>query len=182
MLGFQPPALLPLAVTALFIGLCMASDLRTRRIPNVLTLPVIALGLALGTFMHGLAGFGASLGGAALATALLLGPFALGGVGGGDVKMMAGVGSLVGPQALLASLMAGILLGGLFGVWALWRRGRLAERLLAIVTMCHSAALTRSMDPLRAPAADANAVTLPYSVPLGLGTALALWLRGGVGA
>jgi prepilin peptidase CpaA len=182
MSGAASSSIVPFAVTALFIGSCMASDLRTRRIPYLLTLPVIALGLALGTFMDGLAGFGTALGGAALATALLIGPFALGGIGGGDVKMMAAVGTLVGPQALLASLGTGVLLGGVFGAWALWRRGRLAERLLAIVTLCHSAVLTRSADPLRAPAADAGAVTLPYSVPLGLGTALALWLRAGGGA
>jgi prepilin peptidase CpaA len=158
------------------------SDLATRRIPNVLTLSGMGAGLVLGGAMYGPAGFAASSGGMFLAIALLIVPFALGGIGGGDVKMMAAVGSLTGPRALLASLLAGMVLGGLVAVGVLWRRGRLAEKLHAVGAMMRSALLTRSLDPLRAPAPSESTVTLPYSVPLGLGTALALSFQWTLGA
>jgi prepilin peptidase CpaA len=168
---------LTLATTGLFLTACVVSDLRTRRIPNTLTLSGMALGLFLGGATQGFPGLAASAGGMLLAMTLLVPPFALGGIGGGDVKMMAAVGSLVGTPALLASLLAGMILGGLVAVGVLWRRGRLREKLQAVGAMTRSALLTRSLDPLRAPAPTPDAVTLPYSVPLGLGTALALSVR-----
>jgi prepilin peptidase CpaA len=157
-----------------FLTFCVMSDLATRRIPNALTLSGMGAGLLLGGISAGPAGLAASAGGMLLAIALLIMPFALGGIGGGDVKMMAAVGSLTGPRALLACLLVGMILGGLVAVGVLWRRGRLTEKLHAVGAMMRSALLMRSLVPLRAPAQSENTVTLPYSVPLGLGTALAL--------
>lgn len=161
---------------------CLMTDLATRRIPNAITVLGMGVGLLLATFTHGLAGCAASAGGLLLATALLIVPFALGGIGGGDVKMMAAVGALVGPRALLASLLAGMILGGLVAVGVLWRRGRLGEKWHVIGAMLRSALLTWSLDPLRAPAPGQHTVALPYSVPLALGTALALSLQSTLGA
>jgi prepilin peptidase CpaA len=171
------PATPTVALTMLFISLCIVTDLRSRRIPNALTLPGIGVGLTVSAAAHGASGLGMSGLGALLALALLVGPFALGGIGGGDVKMMAAVGSLVGPSALLASLAAGLILGGLVAVGVLWRRGRLAEKLGALGAMLHAAALMRSLAPLHAGAPDQATVALPYSLPLGLGTAIALAMR-----
>src|SRR5262245_58808805 len=139
-------------------------------------------GLALATATHGVAGFTASASGLLLAIGLLIVPFALGGIGGGDVKMMAAVGALVGPEALLASLLAGMILGGLVAVGVLWRRGRLGEKWHAIGAMLRSAFLTWSLEPLRAPAPGEDTVALPYSVPLALGTIFALSLHCTLGA
>lgn len=166
----------------LFVTLCVMSDVGTRRIPNALTLSGMGIGLTLGAFSSGITGGLVSLGGLALALAILIVPFALGGIGGGDVKMMAAVGALVGPKVLLASLLVGMLLGGLVAAGVLWRRGRLREKLHATGAMVRSALLTRSWDPLRAPASSEDAVTLPYSVPLGLGTAFALSFQSAMGA
>jgi prepilin peptidase CpaA len=158
------------------------TDLTTRRIPNAITVSAMGTGLALAAFTHGLGGCAASAAGLLLAIALLIVPFALGGIGGGDVKMMAAVGALVGPRALLASLLAGMILGGLVAVGVLWRRGLLGEKWHAIGAMLRSALLTWSVDPLRAPAPGEGTVALPYSVPLALGTALALSLQCTLGA
>ncbi len=48
--------------------------------------------------------------------------------------------------------------------------GRLGEKLWAIGAMVTASVVTRSVTPLKLSAADRNAVSLPYSVPLGLGT------------
>ena len=162
------------SVIGIFLALCLISDVTTRRIPNVLTVSGMILGITINAATSGFSGLTAATGGLLLAVALLTIPFALGGIGGGDVKMMAAVGALVGPNALLASLLAGMLLGGLVAAGVLWRRGRLAEKLQLIGAMFRSALLTRSLDPLRAPEPTRETVALPYSVPLGLGTALAL--------
>jgi len=96
-------------------------------------------------------------------------PFALGGIGGGDVKMMGAIGALLGPRFAVASLAVGMVLGGVVMVVHLARCGRLREKLARTRTMLVDAASAHSVDPLRVTATAPDAVALPYSVPLGLG-------------
>jgi prepilin peptidase CpaA len=157
-------------VASAFVGGCMVSDVRTRRIPNAFTGPAILAGLALNAWTGGWSGFEASLGGLAIAIVLLLGPFALGGIGGGDVKMMGAIGALLGPQLVLRALVAGLALGGVVAVVHLARHAQLGQKLANIGRMLANAILSRSFEPLRLPTTGPTAVLLPYSVPLGVGT------------
>src|SRR2546427_9942072 len=75
-----------------FVALCMASDLRTRRIPNAITGPAMLAGAAFNVLYGGRAGLLASLGGLTLGAAILLPPFAAGGLGGGAVQERGGGG------------------------------------------------------------------------------------------
>ena len=161
-----------------FIVACCVVDARTRRIPNVLSGSAMLAGIALNASYFGLSGVGLSLGGLLAAAAILLPSFAVGGIGAGDVKMMGAIGALLGPQLALAGLGLGMIFGGLIMLVHLARRGRLQEKLWSTWAMLASAALARSIEPLRAPAADPNAVALPYSVPLGLGTVVVLVFLG----
>src|SRR6059058_4256643 len=164
----------PLFATVLaFVTLCMVSDLRTRRIPNAITGPAILAGAALNVLYGGHAGLFASLTGLGMGIGVLLAPFVAGGIGGGDVKMMGAVGALLGPHRTLVSLAAGLVLGGLVMVVHLARQGRLREKLLATAVMIGGAA-EGSLEPLTLSADAPGAVSLPYSVPLGLGTLAAL--------
>jgi prepilin peptidase CpaA len=162
------------AVAVLFVVACCVVDTRTRRIPNVLSAGAMLAGIGLNAAYFGMSGLGASLGGLLAATAILLPTFAVGGIGAGDVKMMGGVGALLGTQLALAGLGLGMIFGGVIMLVHLARRGRLQEKLGSTWAMVASAALARSVEPLRAPAADPNAVALPYSVPLGMGTLVVL--------
>src|SRR5438132_1059179 len=71
-------------------------DLRTRRIPNALTFGAALLGLVFHAVIGGVSGFGSSLGGLATGLAIFFPIFALGGLGGGDVKLLACIGAWVG--------------------------------------------------------------------------------------
>ena len=159
-----------LATTLLFVTVCVLSDIRTRRIPNMLTGPAMLSGFALNLGLFGWSGAQASLYGFALAVLILIAPFAAGGVGGGDVKMMAAVGAFLGPHLLLLSLMIGIVLGGIFAVMHLTRIARLREKLMDLWRMFANALLSMSFEPLRVSTTAPGAVVLPYSLPLGLGT------------
>jgi prepilin peptidase CpaA len=108
-----------MAITALLpyvplLGLLVwaaATDLRDRRIPNWLTLGLVVSGL-LRAGLFGPSGALSSAGWGLLAGASV--PFlllALDAVGGGDVKLLAGVGAWVGPGAVLAILMVEAVLG-----------------------------------------------------------------------
>src|SRR5881409_3377234 len=167
----------PLFATVLvFVTLCMASDLRTRRIPNAITGPAILAGAALNVLYGGRAGFTASLAGLGMGIGVLLAPFAAGGIGGGDVKMMGAVGALLGPHRTVVGLATGLVLGGLVMTVHLARQGRLREKLAAIAVMIGGVAVSGSVEPLKLSADAPGAVSLPYSVPLGLGAVTALVL------
>ena len=169
----------PIAVTAVaFIGVCIAADVRTRRIPNLLTGPALVAGAAMNSMYGGYQGLTNSALGLLAPVAILFVPFALGGIGGGDVKMMGALGAFVGPRLALSGLALGMILGGAIMIVHLCRIGRLGEKLGRTMAMFTMAARTGSIAPLRPPGNDPTAVTLPYSVPLGIGTIAVLAASG----
>ena len=106
---------------AILLTLAAAYDLRAHRIPN----PLVLTGLGLGLAGHGWRGGGPGLlwssEGIAVACFLLL-PYALGGLGAGDVKLLGAVGALMGPIFLLWTLLGTVLAGGLLALlWAMTR-------------------------------------------------------------
>jgi prepilin peptidase CpaA len=90
-------------------------DWRTRRIPNWLTVPGLCLGIAANAAFGGWHGVARSLEGAGLAMALLLPFVLLRALGAGDWKLMAAVGSFLGPKAFLAVLVVSIFVAGAMG-------------------------------------------------------------------
>ncbi len=152
--------------------------MRTRRIPNLLTGAGLLAGLFVNTLYFGTSGLIASLAGFAFAIAALLVPFAFGGIGGGDVKMMGAVGAILGPRLALAGLVVGMLVGGAIMIMYLGMRGRLREKMASTGAMVAAAAATQSVAPLFVSASEPGAVTLPYSVPLALGTVAVLAFDG----
>ena len=105
--------LLPLV---LLLGLSCISDLRDRRIPNVLPIGAMLLGITLHGLLAGLQGtlFSAS---GLLAGLLVMLPFwLLKGLGAGDVKPMGAIGSLLGPGAVLWAGLYSLAAGGIVAV------------------------------------------------------------------
>ena len=72
-------------------------DLRTRRIPQVLTLGGAIAGFAFHAATGGWQGGLGSLAGWFIGIAIFLAPFALGGLGAGDVKLLGALGAWLGP-------------------------------------------------------------------------------------
>ena len=76
-------------------------DLRTRRIPNLLTFGAATAGLGLQIWTSGTDGLVSGGSGWLLGVALFLPMFLLRGMGAGDVKLLAAVGSFLGPVGVL---------------------------------------------------------------------------------
>lgn len=106
---------------ALLLGVLLAGgwDLARRRMPNWLTFGLMGLGLGMGFIAGGSAGLAVSLQGLLLGGALLFIPFLLGGMGAGDVKLLAAIGALKGPFFVLWAFLYGALAGGVLAVGAL---------------------------------------------------------------
>jgi len=103
------------AVVAAALGvIAVVEDLRRRQVPNWLTAAGVAGGVVCAAG-GGWRGVGMAVAGAA-AGFLLLVPFHwLGAMGGGDVKLMAAYGALLGPAGIL---LAAVFAGVIGGVWA----------------------------------------------------------------
>lgn len=105
-----------------FIVLAVATftDLRSRRIPNWLVLPFMLAGFAVPVWMHGWHGFWQSLEGFALG-ALVYGMLSwIGGMGMGDVKLVAAIGAWIGPQQLILAMLLIAMAGGVMALgWAI---------------------------------------------------------------
>ena len=168
-----PPAVIAAVVG--FVPLCMLSDLRSRRIPNALSLTGIVAGLALNLYYFGVAGLAASVAGLVLAVSVLIVPFAVGGIGGGDVKMMGALGALLGPRLVAIGLIVGLLLGGVSAAGSAARHGMLRSIIVDLTHRTRAALELGSAAPLRMSAGDGSGITLRYSVPLGLGVLVALF-------
>src|SRR5262249_58939178 len=115
-------ALYGLLVVAL--GWAVVTDLRARRISNRLTYTTAGLGLAIHAAAGGWGGLSWSAVGLLAGLAAFLLPFLLGGMGGGDVKLMAAIGALQGPQFVLLTAVYAGLAGGVLAVGHLLRRRR----------------------------------------------------------
>jgi len=100
-------------------------DLRTRRIPNWLSVPFLLCGLIVPAIAGGWARLGTSFAGFGLALLLFGLPCFLRGMGMGDLKLAAGVGAWIGPgQFWLAFIMTAIV-GGIVAVaYAVRHRSR----------------------------------------------------------
>src|SRR3712207_9290397 len=84
-------------------------DVRSRRIPNWLTASLVLAGIALNVWRAGLLGVALAAAGVALGLAVLLPVYMLRGIGAGDVKLLAGLGAVLGPQTLVSVAVYGAL-------------------------------------------------------------------------
>jgi len=117
---------LPLATLLIVVGFAAwiaVIDWRHFRIPNALTLPFAIAGLAINVYSFGLPGIATSLGGLAVGFLLLLIPYLMGGFGGGDVKLLAAIGSWVGAGPIIQIfLVSAVMLGVVSAIMILSNR------------------------------------------------------------
>ena len=146
---------LPNALTLTLLTFATASDLRSRRIPNRLTVSVALLGIALQIALSGWSGAQQATLGWLVGFAILAIPCLLGWMGGGDVKLLAAVGALQGPALALSAGLYGTMFGGLLSLAVLLRQ---------------RATRATASGPIRR-------TTLPYGPALAIGTLVAIIVK-----
>lgn len=100
----------------LVLILAVYFDMTEKRIPNAITFPVIIWGFISSSLYSGLAGFQFSLMGFLCGFAVFFVPFTFRIMGGGDVKLMAAIGTLLGWRMVLFILLYTALAGGIIAV------------------------------------------------------------------
>lgn len=166
--------LLTIAIAVALVTVCMVTDLRSRRIPNVLTLPAAGIGLILGLVLGGWKGLLLSSCGLAAGFILMIIPYAVGGMGAGDVKLMAAVGALLGVWSVLQIFLYTALIGGAIAIVnALWH-GTLRKALGNIWQWTKALALQR-LGGLRGGLTQTELAQTAGVIPYGVAIALGLY-------
>jgi prepilin peptidase CpaA len=158
------------------LGVAAATDLRSRRIPNSLTLALASAGLLQAVLLPARAG-GIGLGGSAAGLALgLLVPFvffAINALGAGDVKLLAAVGAWVGPHPILIIMLVAAIIGGVLAIV----QGLMQRRLALVVGNTALLAMNllnvRRFGIAKVTAMNSEPPTLKHAMPYGVAIALA---------
>ena len=154
-------------------------DARERRIPNWLTLTVPLVALAAHVFLRGMPGAFWCISGFVLGGAVYCAPYLLGWMGGGDVKLMAAAGSILGPQLWLVLFFWSALCGGAIAVATIVVKGRVGQSLRSIGQIVYDALRLRS-PRVAHPPLDIHspaAITTPHGVAIAAATVILL-IRG----
>jgi len=164
------------------VGLTIASiacvtDLRTRRIPNVLTFGAALAGLLYQFVNGGIDGLGNGALGWLVGALIFVLPFALGGLGGGDVKLLAALGAWLGPENVLwLSLYTGVA-GGVMALAVSAIYGYLGTAIQNIkLLLCHwSVAGIEAVPAITLE--HSGGPKLAYAFPILMGLVATIWLR-----
>jgi prepilin peptidase CpaA len=166
------------AIVALSVGvIACITDVRRRRIPNVLTFGAAALALVFHGMIGGLSGLQTAAFGWLAGLALFLPFFLLGGMGGGDVKLLAALGAWLGPgDAVWLAIYASIA-GGVLAVVVAVARGYLSTALRNLRGLLSYWSVVGPRPMAALTLEHGNAPRLAFAVPMLVGTMVTIWLR-----
>jgi prepilin peptidase CpaA len=152
------------------------TDVARGKVYNWCTYPAVFVGLV----VHGLIGYqtgnwlglGSGLLGLAIGAGLFLLPYRFGLVGGGDVKLMATVGALQGPDFVVLSAFLSAVVGAIFGLSVLIWKGRFREGMRNLGST--------ALKPWKLKEKAVDDTRLPYGLAIALGTFWAWFVKVGV--
>ncbi len=173
MQGIEPElGFLLLAVVC--AGVATIFDFRSRRIPNWLTGSTALGALLLHAALGGPNDLGSALLGAALGFGATLLFFLMGGMGAGDVKLMAAVGAVLGFSAMIPALLASAIFGALCGIAVALARGRLREVAANAFRLAEHHRTEGLVPHPEINVQSENGLRLPFALPIALGCLAAL--------
>ena len=150
------------------------TDLKYQKIYNVILFPVALLALGYYTGLEGLEGILFACKGAALGLILFSPPYLLGGMGAGDVKLLAVVGVCKGAEFVFYSFIFTTLVGGVISLIILAIQGRVMLTLRQVGHALKTAVCSR-LTVWSLPKPDEQGQTgFPYGVAIALGSLMAL--------
>jgi prepilin peptidase CpaA len=165
------------AMTLTIALVACVTDIRSRRIPNVLTFGAAVAGLLFHLATGGRdAGFDSAMGYLA-GTAIFLPFFLLGGMGAGDIKLLAALGAWIGPHDVLWLAAYTSITGGVFAVGLGLMRGYLRTALRNVLNLVQFWWLTGFRPHPEVTLERGAGPRLAYAIPIFIGTAVTLWVR-----
>lgn len=173
-MNYSPITFWCAVTTVLVVGMAMLTDLRSRRIPNLITFPALGVALVLRTILQGWTGMGLALGGMFAAPFLLLLMHGGKGIGMGDLKLAAAIGALLGPVLGVVAVFLSAIAGGIMAVAMMLRPGGQLNQLLGVFLIGLPFLGKRKGKDLSAKMDTPAPSTLPYGVAIGFGSLMTL--------
>ena len=166
-----------IATGVLFIPLAFSityMDVRYRRIPNRLVLITLLSGIAINAFFGAWQGLFASLAGLVIAFGLMFLFHLFGTMGAGDVKLFAAIGAVVGSSLVLPTFLIVALTGGVLAVCKMIYARRAVTTMLGVGQFFVGLLPGQRVPRISVP--DDPSYTLPYAVPICLGSVVSFFL------
>ena len=153
-------------------------DVKSRRVPNLLTGPAILLGLMLHFSLGGWRELASAAAAGLICGLIFLVFYLAGGMGAGDVKLITAVGCLCGLHNIVFLLALTGIAGGVMAVSLALVRGQLAQtfrNVIALISHHRSEGLTPHPE---INVLNTNTLRLPYALAISAGCAFTLYLQG----
>ncbi|WEG13578.1 prepilin peptidase [Pullulanibacillus sp. KACC 23026] len=155
------------------LGISVYTDLKSRKIYNKVILPALLAALAVNSMIGGWRGFDHSLLGLLVGFSILLIPYFMGGIGAGDVKLLAAVGAIKGTIFVIQASIFMALIGGVIGLCLLLFKKGVIKNLISFLLSRRAGVKT----PLFL---DKTKKWFPYGVAIAGGAVLGLIMHGSV--
>lgn len=142
------------------------------KVPNWITLPMILAAWLTSLCLYGWAGLGYSLLGTAVGLGLLMPAYAIGGMGAGDVKLLAGVGAWVGVSTTIWAFAVSAIAGAAIAVGMVLFRRQWRHHQGQFLAILNEIMVIRNPEVLAANAAERKPqmMLLPYGIPIAIGS------------
>ncbi|GHH97575.1 A24 family peptidase [Neobacillus kokaensis] len=157
-----------IAILLVVLFFSLYTDIKSRKILNIVTLPTILIGLIYHISTTGFEGFLLSGKGFLVGLGLLLIPYLLEGMGAGDVKLMAAIGSLMGASFVFHSFIYTALIGGVIAILLIIKQRGFIN---LIKSFFYSIIFMRgNLGSILNPKDEHSSISFPYGVAIVLGT------------
>jgi prepilin peptidase CpaA len=162
----------PVWVVTLLLVVGAVIDGWKLKVPNWLTFPMVIGGWVYSTAAFGWPGLWWSLTGTLVGLALLRPAYAIGGMGAGDVKLLAGVGAWVHGTVTFYAFCVSALVGGLIAVCMVVYRRKWSHHRNQFAGIMNEILTIRDPGQLAAIAAERkpSMMLLPYGIPIAIGS------------
>ena len=145
-------------------------DARSRRIPNRLTFTAIATGFAVRAAVGGWLGLESAIWGALAAGGVFFLLFVVGGMGGGDVKLMAAVGAWAGMNQVVPILLAAALAGGVLAIVYMIADGNVSRTLRNSIVLLHHHLTFGLVPHPQINVQESGTTRVPFGIAIAMGT------------
>ncbi|MCX7394287.1 MAG: A24 family peptidase [Planctomycetales bacterium] len=147
-------------------------DGRQLKVPNWITFPMVLSGLFYHAVSYGWAGAIDGLNGILWGLLCLLPLYAIGGMGAGDVKLMAGIGAWLGATTTCGAFAVTVVVGALMAIVMIGFSGRVSHHFRQFIHIAHEIMTIRNPETLFAIAKDRKPTMflLPYGIPICIGS------------
>ena len=177
MIRVEPQIIYPAAAT--FTALLGAGfDLKSRRIPNLVTGPALLAGLLMHLALDGWHGLLSSFAASLVCGAIFLVFYLAGGMGAGDVKLIAAVGCVAGLPSIAYLLILTSLAGGVMALGLALMRGRMKEMLRNVIALAAHHTQSGLQPHPEINVLNASTLRLPYGLAIAIGCSMTFYLNG----